>query len=138
MSRPLDIRVREAIVKSHAAGFTYAEIAAQLGVGEASVSRMLRLHREKESVAPRPRGGGNFSPIQGEVADLFLKLVKELPDATLDELTEALSQSNVKTSRSSVIRALERFGFSRKKRPSLPSSGTRPNAARIAKRSAPT
>src|SRR5690349_6597106 len=100
MSGPLDIRVREAIVKSYAAGFTYAEIAAQLGVGEASVSRMLRLHREKDSVAPRPRGGGNFSPIQGEVADLFLKLVKEQPDATLDELTEALAEANVKTSRS--------------------------------------
>jgi len=138
MSGPLDIRVREAIVKSHAAGSTYAEIAAQLGVGEASVSRMLRLHREKDSVAPRPRGGGNFSPIQGEVADLFLKLVKEQPDATLDELTEALARANVKTSRSSVIRALERFGFSRRKRHSLPSSATRPNAARAAKRFAPT
>lgn len=132
------MRVREAIVKSHAAGFTYAEISAQLGVGEASVSRVLRLHREKESVAPLPRGGGNFSPIQGEVADLFVRLVKQLPDATIDELTEALLEANVETSRSSVVRALARFGFSRKKRPSLPSSATRPNAAPTARHSART
>lgn len=138
MSTPLDTRVREAIVKSHAAGFTYAEVAAQLGVGEATVSRILRLHRETASVAPRPRGGGNFSPIQGEVADLFVQIVKDLPDATIDELTEALLQAKVKTSRSSVVRALDRFGFSRKKRPSSPSSATHPSAARIGKRSAPT
>jgi transposase len=138
MSRPLDIRVRQAIVKSYASGLTYAEISTQLGVGEASVSRILRLHREKESVAPLPRGGGNFSPIQGEVAELFLKIVERLPDATLDELTDALLSENVDTSRSSVVRALRRFGFSRKKRPSLPSSGTRPNAVPTGRRSVPT
>ena len=129
MSRPLDIRVRQAIVKSYASGLTYAEISTQLGVGEASVSRILRLHREKESVAPLPRGGGNFSPIQGEVAELFLKIVERLPDATLDELTEALTKTTpVTTSRAAVLRALQRLGYSRKKRPSPPSSATRPSA----------
>jgi transposase len=138
MSTPLDMRLREAIVTSHAAGLTYEEIATQLGVGEASVSRILRLHRENASVAPRPRGGGNFSPIQGEVADLFVEIVEKLPDATIDELTSALLEASVKTSRSSVVRALARFGFSRKKRPSLPSSETRPNAVPIGRRSART
>ena len=135
MSTALDIRVREAIVKSYSAGFTYAEVAAQLGIGEATVSRILRLHRETHSVAPLPRGGGNFSPIQGEIADLFVKIVRDLPDATIDELTEPLVEAKVKTSRSSVVRALARLGFSRKKRPSSPSNATRPNAARTAKRS---
>src|SRR6476646_9577595 len=87
-----------------------------LGVGYATVSRVLRLHRETAAVTPRPRGGGNFSPLHGEVAKLLEKLVREMPDATVKELADALAaRSSVTTSRSAVQRALARLGYSRKK-----------------------
>jgi transposase len=125
-----DIRVREAIVRAwHVEGLTYAAIASLLGVGEATVSRVLRRYRETASVTPREHGGGNRSPIHGEVAAALERLVAELPDATLDELTEALMKTTpVTTSRAAVLRALQRLGYSRKKRPSPPSSATRPSA----------
>jgi transposase len=129
---PVDIRIREAIIRAfHDEKRTYSQIAALLGIGEATVSRVLRLHRETAGVAPRPRGGGNRSPIHGRIADLLERIVSRMPDATVVELTAALSKAaDIDTSRASVQRALARLGYSRKKRPSLPSSGTRPSGRR--------
>lgn len=120
------LRVRNAIVRMFAEGHRYRDIAAALGVGEATVSRVLRLYRESGALAPRPRGGGNFSPIREEVAETLGALVVETPDATADELRRSLeSRTGIATSRSSVHRALHRMGFSRKKNASSPRSATR-------------
>jgi transposase len=120
------LKVRNAIVRLFARGHRYRDIAAALGVGEATVSRVLRLYRESGALVPRPRGGGNFSPIRDDVAQTLEALVAETPDATADELRRSLeTRTGIATSRSSVHRALHRMGFSRKKSASLPRSGTR-------------
>jgi len=120
------LRVRNAIVRLFADGHRYRDIASALGVGEATVSRVLRLHRESGGLAPRPRGGGNFSPIRDDVAETLGALVGETPDATAEELRGLLeSRTGVATSRSAVHRALHRMGFSRKKSGSSPPSATR-------------
>jgi transposase len=138
MAWSTDIRLREAIVRAwHEKGLSYAAIASLLGVGEATVSRVLRRYRETASVEPHAHGGGNRSPIRGEVAAALERLVAEMPDATIDELTQALTASApVTTSRSAVMRALQRFGYSRKKRPSPRSSATAPSDALTGARSA--
>ena len=125
------------MLSARAEGRTYQETAALLGIGRATVNRILRLHRETRSVEPRPRGGGNFSPLHGELAELLIAIVDAMPDATVAELTAALvERSGTSTSRSGVQRALGRLGFSRKKSPSSPSSGTRRNTAPAARSSA--
>lgn len=131
-------RVREAIVHAyHRQELSYSQIADLLGVGQATVSRVLRRQRERGSVDRLPRGGGNVSPIHGVIADILRRIVHELPDATVAELTDALvARSGVPTSRSGVQRALHRLGFSRKKSPSSPRSATRRNVAATAGRSA--
>jgi transposase len=123
---PLPEKLRVAIVRAfHEQGMSYEEIAELLDVGEATVSRVLRLYRETGGIAPRPRGGGNFSPIADDLADELKKLVAERPDATVPELTEEFtSRTGISTSRSSVLRALHRFGFTRKKSPSSRRSET--------------
>jgi transposase len=64
-------------------------------------------------------------------------LVRERPDATVAEVTDALiERAVVQTSPSSVKRALKRMDYSRKKSHSSPSSATRPSIARSAARSA--
>lgn len=133
-----DARLRKAIVRAwHEEGLTYAQTAKRFEVGEATVNRILRLHRETGSVAPRPRGGGNRSPLHDEMAALLKRIVEELPDATIQELTDAfLKRADIQTSRSSVQRAMQRLGFSRKKRPSPRSSATHLSGARTAVRSA--
>jgi transposase len=109
------MKVRKAIVKAKKRGLTYKEIAELLDVGEATVSRVLRLHRESKSLRPRPPSGGWFSPVAGAVARCLEAIVRELPDSTLDEITSALvTRTNVSTSRSGVVRALHRLGYSKK------------------------
>jgi transposase len=133
--KPIPTRLREAIIRARADGLYYGEVAKLLGVGYATVNRVLRLHRETASVTPRPAGGGNFSPLHGKVAELLKAIVREMPDATVAELTEALmARSNISTSRSGVQRALARLGYSRKKSRSLPWSATRQSTERDAAR----
>lgn len=124
---PTPEKLRQAIVRAfHEEGLKYEQIARLLGIGEATVSRVLRLHRETGGVTPRPRGGGNFSPIRGKVAEELKRLVAKTPDATVVELMEALTaRTGVTTSRASMLRALHRLGFSHKKSPSSPPSAIR-------------
>lgn len=131
------LKLREAVLRARAEGRTYDEVAALLGIGRATVNRILRLHRETSSLEPRPRGGGNFSPIQDDVAELLAAIVAETPDATVMELADVLMlRAGITTSRSSVTRALARLGFSRKKSPSSRRSATRRRTANAAKSSA--
>jgi transposase len=131
MGAPLPEQTRDAIIRAAEKGLTYRQTAALLGVGEATVSRTLRLHRETGSVEARPRGGGVFSPLTGKFEKLVHAIVTSLPDATVEELVVAFTRrSGQKTSRSAMHRALDRLGYSRKKRPSSPRSGTRPSTKR--------
>ena len=131
------LKLRAAVLRARAEGRTYEEIAALLGIGRATVNRILRLQRETNSLEPRPRGGGNLSPIHDHVADLLARIVAETPDATVAELSEMLMRrSGISTSRSGVTRALARLGFSRKKSPSSRRSATRRRISNAAKNSA--
>jgi transposase len=119
MGQPASREVREAIVRARARSLEYDEIAELLGVGRATVSRTLRLHRDTGDVQPRPKGGGNFSVFRDQVAELLLAVVETMPDASIRELTRAFEQqTKLSTSTASVGRALRRLGYSRKKRPS--------------------
>jgi transposase len=119
-------KIRIAVVRAvEEKGMTYAEVAEMLGIGEASVSRILRRHRETGSVAPKPKGGGRTSPLRGEVAKQLIAIVRATPDATVDEMTSVLvDKTGVATSTSAVGRALRRLGFTRKKRSSSRRSAT--------------
>src|SRR5262245_36073480 len=105
---PLAREIRNAIVRAaHERGLTHAQIAQLLDIGVASVSRVLRLHRETGGVQPRPRGPGRSSPIQGRVARQLERLIAKRPDATAAELMDELvARTGVQTSLSGVKRAL--------------------------------
>src|SRR5712691_13026513 len=128
MDHALPMQVRLAVVSLRDEGHTYDEIASLLGIGRASVSRLLLLRRRRETgkLERSPRGGGLVSPIHGRIAELLCRIVGEMNDATLDELTKALiERADVKTSRAGVVRAMARLGFTRNK-----SRWSRPGAAR--------
>jgi transposase len=119
--------VRETIIRAfHERGLTYEVIADLLGIGRATVSRVLRRHRESGTVDPRPRGGGNVSPIRGKVAERLRAILERRPDLTIAEMAAELGRvAKIQTSPASVQRALTRLGYTRKKRPSSRSSATR-------------
>jgi transposase len=133
-------QLREAIIRAfHERRLSYQEIASLLGIGRATVSRVLRRHRETGGVAPRPRGGGNTSPIRGKVAEWLIALVTRQPDLSVAELVGQLRrQARIQTSRSSVLRALHRLGYTRKKSGSWQSNATRQRTSSEGKRSRPS
>jgi predicted transcriptional regulator len=90
MDHTLPMQVRTAVVNLRDQGHTYEEIAALLGIGRASVSRLLRRRRERGALDRFPRSGGWESPIRGRIADLLCRIVEKMNDATTDELTQTL------------------------------------------------
>lgn len=119
MREPTSPQIRAVIVRLRGQGKTYEEIAEVTDVGYATVSRVLRLHRETGDVKPKAPGGGNLSPIRGKVEKRLRELVDAMPDSTVREFAEALERAEkLVTSRPSVQRALKRMGYSRKKRAS--------------------
>src|SRR5216683_3974537 len=91
---------------------------------------LLRRRRETGKLERSPRGGGLVSPIHGRIADLLCRIVGEMNDATLEELTKALiERAEVKTSCAGVVRAMARLGFTRKKSRWSRPSATRPSTA---------
>ena len=119
MRPPTPLPVRRVIVRLREEGRTHEEIADLVGVGPATVNRILSRYRKTGSLEPLAPGGGNPSPLRGKVADKLKALVEAMPDATVVEMAAALKKAEkLATSRSSVQRALTRLGYSRKKSPS--------------------
>jgi transposase len=121
------VEIRRAIVRlREEEELSYEEIAEVLGIGRATVNRVLRRHRHTGRIEPLPRGGGNKSPIHDRIASLLVAIVTRLPDATVAELADALSErASIATSRSAVQRALTRLGYSKKRLRSWRPSATR-------------
>jgi transposase len=137
MPAPLTIEVREAIARARDAGLMGSQICELLDVCQSTVTRVLRRRRALGTVAPLAHRGGNVSPIQGAFVEMLHELVARMPDATVAELTDALVRDGgLQTSRSAVVRALRRLGYTRKKRPSRRASATRPSSGNAAARSA--
>lgn len=108
---------RKLVVEAHKGGRgTYKTIAEMFGVGEASVSRWLRRHRESGSFEPG-HGGGN-PPKIGEAGQTIVKaIVEEHPDRTHAEIAEEYQRrTGTKVSRSPIQRVLKVLGMTRKKK----------------------
>ena len=130
ISNDLRIRIVEARAQD---GQTYEQLAERFGVGRATVDRMLRLARETGSVEPRPHGGGAVRRTSPQEQDLIVELVQARPDATLEELCDALEmRTGLRISRSTMSRELRLLGLTRKKNRWWPGSDVPPMSWRCA------
>ena len=100
---------------------TRKEIAGLFGVSTAWIRRLLQRRRETGSMAAQKRGTRKPPKFSGPSLEKLKRLVREQPDATLQEL---LASSGVDGSIMAVHRALERLGCRRKKSRSVPPSKT--------------
>jgi transposase len=107
-------------------------VAARFEVGVATLERWLRRQRLLGTLDPLAKAGGWSSPVDG---DLLQRVVAERPDRTTDELTREYNRRAApaaRVHRSSILRALQRFGYvfkknARDRRNSIV-RGSRPNA----------
>jgi transposase len=130
MAPPISVEVRKRVVAAHREGKgTYAEVADVFQVGEASVSRWLRLDRETGSLEPKPPPG-RAPKLDERGRGVLRELVEQDNDATLAELASRLHErTGVKLVVSAVYKVLAKMGISRKKKTSTRVSETATTSA---------
>ncbi len=111
--KPIPIEWRERIVDAYESGQTMAEVAERFYVSEQTVSNFVKQKRETGSLEPAPHSGGRTPRIQGEDARRLDQAVADNPDATLEELAEAIG---LDVDPSVVHRTLERLDITRKRK----------------------
>jgi transposase len=137
---PLSADLRSRIIQAwRAKKVRVPELAERFRVGTATVKRLIRRYQETGSVEPLPHGGGRKPKIPAEKLPRVQKLLEGNPDWSVEELTAAYNrQEGASVSRSTMVRAIARLGFTRKKSPSLPRNATphalRPGATPSSKR----
>lgn len=89
------------------------QIARRFVVSISFVTRLLQLDRSTGSVLPRPHGGGNPAALGPDDLERLRELVRQQPDATLEELRQRLGAS---CSTMTISRALRKLGLPRKKK----------------------
>ena len=116
--KPYPKELRERVVAAvEQTVHSIAEIADIFGVGISFVKKMLKLHRDGESLEPR-RGGG-ATPLLNETQLAMLRAAVETrPDATLEELQGFIAaEYELTVSLPTLCRALQKLNLPRKKKP---------------------
>jgi transposase len=88
-------------------------LAARFRVNPSTITRLLQLRRETGAIEPRPHAGGREPALDRDGLERLRELVRERPDATLDEIRQHL---NLSGSIMIVSRGLQTLGITRKKK----------------------
>jgi transposase len=119
--------LRERVVRAcDQGGRTRQQVAELFGVSTAWIRRLLQRRRQTGSFAALPRGGGSVPKMDSQRCQRLLVLVRQQPDATLEELRQRLQAP---VHRSTICRALARLGWPVKKKSCGPTSTTAPTSA---------
>ena len=115
--QPCGLDLRQRIVKAYEnREGSVRELAERFDVAPNTVQDYRTLHRATGSLVPRTRTNGPPPTIDGQALQGLRSLVEEAPDATLEELADALARRHhVAVSGSTVSRALRRLKITRKK-----------------------
>src|SRR5207248_7276129 len=107
-SQDLRQRVLETVQRGEG---SLRQIARRFLVSLSFVTRLLQLYRSTGSLEPKPHRGGNPAALGPEDLERLRKLVRQQPDATLEELRQRLG---VACSTMAIARALRKLGLPRK------------------------
>ena len=100
-------------------------VAELFGVSRSFVEKLLQRRRLTGGVAALPHGGRRKPLCDKEERELVRRLIESQPDATLDELCEAVGRKRkLRVSRPTMSRLLKRLDLPRKKSRSTPPSAT--------------
>jgi transposase len=103
------------------------EIARRFRVDVSTITRLLQLRRQTDSIEPRPRGGCKSPALDQAALERLRRLVEADPDATLEQLREGLG---VGGSIMIVWRGLRKLGITRKKKTKHAAERDRPDVQR--------
>jgi transposase len=112
--RPYSQDLRQRILDTVARGEgSLRQIAQRFLVNVSTIVRLLNQHRQTGSAEPKPHAGGRRPALGHDDVERLRELIREQPDATLDELRDRLG---VGCSRMAISRALKKLRITRKKK----------------------
>ena len=115
----IEAALRRRIVEAYTSGLsgTYEETAALFGVGEATISRLLRRYRETGDVKAKPIGGNHPRRVD---LDWLREHAKQDPDARLvDRIDDWEKVCGRRVASSTMSMAMRAIGWTHKKRRSI-------------------
>lgn len=114
--------LREKITRAYDDGLGSQRAIAELfGVSRSFVEKLLHRRRTTGQIAALPHGGGRQPLCREKEQQLVRRLIEQQPDATLEELCEAVArQRKLYLSRPTMSRLLQRLNLPRKKSRSTP------------------
>jgi len=124
----MDLRQRVAQAVEQGQG-SLRQLAQRFLVSLSFIVRLLALRRQTGSLAPRPHSRGPAPLLDCEGLQRLLHLLRDQPDATLDELAQELG-----CARMTVWRALRKLKITRKKKVLRADERARPNVQRKRRR----
>jgi transposase len=89
------------------------QIARRFLVSVSFVTRLVRTHRTTGALEPKPHGGGHPAALGPEDLERLREVIRQQPDATLEECRQRLGAS---CSTMAISRALSKLGLPRKKK----------------------
>jgi transposase len=115
--KPYSIDLREKVIEALETGRgTQQEIADLFNVSRSFVQSMVRIKRDRGTLAPKAQRHGPEAKIRSEHEQLVRDFIAEQNDATLDETREHLEKVvGVRVSHPTMSRALSKLGLGRKK-----------------------
>jgi transposase len=91
---------------------TQQQIAQRFTVSARWIRKLIAQRTQTGQIGPRPHPGGRKLLVQGETAQALREAIANNPDATLDELREAIGFEGCAVT---IWRAIKRLGITRKK-----------------------
>ena len=118
--RAYSLDLREKTVRAYDRGATtQGQVAETFGVSLSFVEKLLRRRRNTGDISPLPHGGGGQRLCDQQGQAVVGRLIKEQPDATLEELCEGLlEEQGIQISIATMCTELKRLDLRRKKVPS--------------------
>jgi transposase len=112
--RPYSLDLRQRVLAAlDASEGSQPEIARRFRVSVSFITRLLQRRRQTGSVDPAPHGGGHPPALDRAGRRKLRQLVREQPDATLEELA---SRVGVPCGRMAIFRALRKLKITRKRK----------------------
>lgn len=128
MSKALSVDLRVRVLKAVNEGASHREAAARFGVSAASVSRWRTLERQQGDLRPGPLGGDRRTGRVEAQAELILRVLDQMRDATIHEIRAALNQLGYSFGYGTLHRFFARHQITRKKRRGTPRSKIAPTS----------
>src|SRR5260370_32633102 len=105
MPKSYSADLRKRVIEAVASGVSRHEAAELFGIAVSTAVKWWQHWRETGSTAPKPRGGSKSRLEEHRIS--ILRLVKEQPDSTFEELLPAVRKRRIRSSRSALWRVFE-------------------------------